>query len=84
MTKNETMCYFDDLRLLGIVTLSEACFMWGKTRKTVYLRLLKGDLVGRRAFTGGDYLLLVDSLIDLWGDPQFDTIGEYFVEKSYE
>ena len=56
--------------ILGeIVTLSEACLIWGKSRNALKNAVLTHKIAGRRAFTGGDWLVSVASLITVYGKP---------------
>ena len=54
--------------LVKVVTLSEARFMWGISRKSILMRLYKGDLIGRKSCN--IWLVTTDSLLSLWGTPK--------------
>lgn len=70
--KYEILCEFDDPTLIPVVTLSEACLMWGKSETAVKTAMYKGQIAGRKPITGGDWLLSRVSLIKHWGQPKED------------
>lgn len=60
-----------DDKLLEVVTLPEACQIFSRGRKTILYHLDKGRLKWRKT-TGekGSYLISLQSLIDLYGQPR--------------
>lgn len=63
------MCEWSMPILGEVVTLSEACIIWGKSRNAVKNAVLTHRVTGRKAFTGGDWLLSVASLMEFYGKP---------------
>lgn len=62
-----TMCDWDVPTLGEVVTMSEACVLWGKSRNAIKNAILTRKLAGRKAFTGGDWLITVTSLTEVYG-----------------
>lgn len=63
------MCEWSEPMLGEVVTLSEACIIWQKSRTAIKNAVLTHRITGRKAFTGGDWLLSVASLIEYYGKP---------------
>lgn len=61
-----------------VLTLSEIEYMWGKTRKAIEMRCLKGDFHYRKSVTGGTILVWRASVEKIWGRPAVD-----FVRNNY-
>lgn len=60
----------DDRRgcvMYSVVTLSEASWAWGKSRKAIMMRIYTGALVAR--LSGKVWLISVNSLQSVWGKP---------------
>lgn len=63
------MCDWDNPLLGEVVTLSEACVLFGKKRNSLKNAVLTHKLQARRSFTGGDWLITLSSLINKYGKP---------------
>jgi hypothetical protein len=68
----EELCEFYDATLICVVTLSEACYMWGKSETAVRTAMYKHQIQGRKPITGGDWLISRVSLVNRWGEPKKD------------
>lgn len=56
--------------ILGeVVTLSEACVMWGKSKNALKNAALTQKVAARKSFTGGDWLVSVESMVKVYGQP---------------
>ena len=70
--------YYDNALLGQVVTLAEACEMWGKSRTAMVNQIEKGRIASRRAVSGGTRLLVVSDIIDIYGKPKkFDVWERY-------
>jgi hypothetical protein len=70
--------YYDNALLGQVVTLAEACEMWGKSRTAMVNQIEKGRIASRRAVSGGTRLLVVADIIDIYGKPKkFDVWEKY-------
>lgn len=56
------------LALGEVTTIPEVCQAWGKDRKTVLIRVWKGDIFAQKI--GGMWVLYLPDVVDLWGMPQ--------------
>lgn len=65
---------FTDPSLQWVLTLSEASVMWGKSETALRVAMWKGQISGRKSFTGGNILISYLSLVDHYGEPKKDTI----------
>ena len=74
--------FFADPTLMCVVTISEASVMWDKTRKSIQVRIDKGDLAARKSTTGGSILISAASLRRLWGEPLHDDLNELYIDES--
>lgn len=68
----EEECQFEDETLISVVSLREACIMWGKSETALRNAMIKGHVQCRKGFTGGDWLLSRHSLIKHYGQPKDD------------
>lgn len=75
---SEPAMQFLEEGLNKVLTLSEVEYLWGKTRKTIELRCLKGDFHYRKSITGGTILIWRASVEAVWGKPAVD-----FVRANY-
>jgi hypothetical protein len=64
-----SMCEYSNPILGEIVTMSEACVIWGKSKNAIKNAVLTHRIEGRKSFTGGDWLLSVASVIEYYGKP---------------
>lgn len=53
--------------LAQVTTIPEVCAGWQKDRKTVLVRVWKGDIFAVKV--GGMWVLLLSDVVDLWGFP---------------
>lgn len=60
----------NELNLLTVVTIPEACKLWGMSRTAIYNQYNVGRVRGRKMITGGGYLLLVSDLLAVYGQPE--------------
>jgi hypothetical protein len=74
------MMVFNDAQLGVVVTMSEAVYLWQKTRKSIMVRIYKGDLSARQSLLGGVYLISVCSLEKLWGAPVKHELSMAFLK----
>jgi hypothetical protein len=72
--------YFDDPTLCAVVTISEACAMWDKSRRYLQVLLDRGQINGRKSTTGGSILISRASLVRKLGEPVFDDVSECFLD----
>lgn len=61
---------YHDPKLAQVITVAEACFLWHKSRSTLEHHLLRYKLDGRKALTGGSWLVTYESMEKLYGPPK--------------
>lgn len=69
---------FEDRRLASVLCLQEVCIMWGKSPRQVHWAIDRDQVIARKSFTGGTWLLSYDSVLQFWGEPE-KSITEWMV-----
>jgi len=54
---NSPWVYHDRSVISDVITLGEACHIFRKTRKTIFNRMMKGQIAFRKSMTGQEFLL---------------------------
>ena len=57
-----------ELDTLKVVTIPEICKWWGKSRKSVLMRIYQDDLIARQS--SKTWIVSIASVIALWGEPE--------------
>lgn len=68
--------------LASVYSLPEAVAIWKKTRNTVILKIARGELEARKVGSGGSIIITRQSLVKLWGEPDYDPVQENLIESS--
>lgn len=59
----------DALLLEGVLTVRDVCRGWNKTTSQVMMAIYKERIMARQSCEGEAWLILKQSVVDLWGDP---------------
>ena len=60
--------------LAETITMPEALAMWDLSRRTVEMRIWKGELETRKAVTGGTILIARASMVKLYGNEKYPFV----------
>lgn len=61
--------------LADVVTMTEALAMWDLSRRTLEMRIWKGELETRKAVTGGTILVARSSMVKLYGNEKYPFVA---------
>lgn len=69
---------FDDSLLGQVVTIQEVVWMWQKSKTAIMHHIYTNKIRGRKAVTGGVWLLSFASVVELWGPPITNDVWEQY------
>lgn len=59
----------DALLLGSVLTVRDVCRGWDKTPSAVMMAIYKDRVKARQSFEGESWLILKQSVVNLWGEP---------------
>lgn len=69
----------DEVTLRSVISLSEACYMWGKSQKTLMMDYYRDRLNMRKS--RGTWLVLARSAFQLYGSP-VNSMMDWEIEEN--
>lgn len=78
----ETEHFYQEAVLGQVVTLPEACLLWGKSRSTLIMALAKMQIRGRRSLTDGSWLITFESMERRYGRPNSEILKNLYSEPA--
>ena len=55
--------------LAEVITLTEACWLWGKSKKTFLYAIWRDNIDARKSLTGGNWMIATSSAVTHFGEP---------------